>query len=284
MKSLMAGSFTAFTIATAAHAGCGSKPEPCVIPAGTYHIELPETPAPGNPAIIFLHGGGSSGAGALRNTGMVKSVLDRGYAIIAPDGTPGPGRNRNGWSFHPKFPKRRDEIAFLRMLKKDAAGRFGLDPDNMVLAGFSIGGSMASYVACEAPDTFAAYAPVGGGFWRPHPKACTGPVRLLHTHGWKDTTVPLEGRVLRGEDMNDPDAIMQGDIFDTMETWRAANACYQLRGDSFTVTDQFWRRSWLRCSAGSALELALFPGGHGVPKGWADMAIDWFEGSSPPTQ
>ena len=40
----------------------------------------------------------------------------------------------------------------------------------------------------------AAYAPVAGSFWRPHPdmEACAGPVDLLHTHGWRDKTVPLD--------------------------------------------------------------------------------------------
>ena len=89
LKSLLASSFATLAIASAAYAGCGTDPEACVVPAATYHIELPETPAPGHPAIVFLHGGGSSGMGALRNTGMVKAVLEHGYAIIAPDGTRG---------------------------------------------------------------------------------------------------------------------------------------------------------------------------------------------------
>jgi polyhydroxybutyrate depolymerase len=268
----------ALVVATVATAGCGTEPDACVVPSGTYHIELPKSPAPDHPAILFLHGYGSSGAGALRNRDLVDAVLRRGYAVIAPDGLPRPGRSRNGWSFHPQGLKQRDEVVFLQAVRDDAAQRYGLNPDNMLLSGFSIGGSMTSYVACEAPDIFAAYAPVAGGFWRPHPATCAGPVKLLHTHGWIDTTVPLEGRVLRGTDMNDPEAFMQGDIFDTMEIWRAANGCLQLRGDSFIVTDQFWRRSWQRCTDGTALELALFPGGHGVPKGWAEMALDWFEG------
>jgi polyhydroxybutyrate depolymerase len=28
---------------------------------------------------------------------------------------------------------------------------------------------------------------------------------------------------------------------------------------------------------GSGPALALFPGGHGVPDGWADLAADWLE-------
>lgn len=278
LLGLVAGFALTFGLSGGAMAACGPSPDPCEIASGTYHIELPETAAAGRPALMFIHGYGSTGEGALRNRGMVDAALSRGYAVIAPDGMPMPGRNGRSWSFHPLRTQLRDEVSFLQSVRDDAAARYGLNADNMLLAGFSIGGSMTSYLACAAPDAFSAYAPVAGGFWRPHPTTCAGPVRLFHTHGWADTTVPLEGRVLRGADSNDPAALMQGDIFHTMEIWRATNGCFQLRGDAFSVTEAFWRRSWTRCSEDTALELALFPGGHGVPKGWADMALTWFEG------
>lgn len=265
-------------IAQIAAAGCGGDPAACVIPSGTYHIELPEVAAPDHPAIVFVHGYGSSGSGALRNRAMVDTALRRGYAVVAPDGMPRQGGKGRSWSFHPLLPLQRDEIAFIQNVRDDVVAKYGLNPDRMLLSGFSIGGSMTSYLACAAPRAFAAYAPVSGGFWRPDPDACTGPVKLLHTHGWTDTTVPLEGRVLRGADSDDPEALMQGDIFHTMEIWRDVNGCRQLRGDSFEINDAFWRRSWQRCSDGTALELVLFPGGHRMPKGWADMVLDWFEG------
>jgi polyhydroxybutyrate depolymerase len=268
----------ALGLSPAAHAGCGAAPDACTIPGGTYHIELPQTAAPGHPSLMFIHGYGGSGLGSLGNRDTVDTALQRGYAVIAPDGMPRSEGKGNSWSFMPRGPQKRDEIAFLQAVRDDAAQRHGLNPDKMLLAGFSIGGSMTSYLACAVPGAFAAYAPVSGGFWRPHPDTCAGPVRLLHTHGWTDTTVPLEGRVLRGTDSLDPDALMQGDIFHTMNIWRETNACRQLRADSFVVTDQFWRRKWDRCSDGSALELVLFPGGHMVPKGWAALALDWFEG------
>jgi len=267
-----------FGIAGQAQAACGNTTDACSIASGTYRISLPGIPAPGNPALMFIHGAGGSGQITLRNRDIVDVALRRGYAVIAPDGMLSTRRNRRGWSFHPLRAQRRDEVAFLQDVRDDAAEKHGLNPGKMLLSGFSIGGSMASYLACAAPDSFAAYAPVAGGFWRPHPTECAGPVKLLHTHGWTDTTVPLEGRVLHGADKNDPDALMQGDIFRTMEIWRATNGCLQLRGDKFLITDAFWRRSWTRCSDGTALELALFPGGHTVPEGWADMALDWFEG------
>jgi polyhydroxybutyrate depolymerase len=163
-------------------------------------------------------------------------------------------------------------------VRDDAGRRFGLDPAMMLLGGFSIGGSMTHYLACAEPAAFRGYIPVGGAFWRPHPTGCAGPVRMLHTHGWRDTTVPLEGRVVRGVDVNDPDAFVQGDVFQAMQLWRSANGCDQLRGDRFATSGQFWRRSWVRCDAGTALELALFPGGHTVPEGWVGMMLEWADG------
>jgi polyhydroxybutyrate depolymerase len=198
--------------------------------------------------------------------------------VIGPDGTVrDTGRPARRWSFHPDWPAQRDEIAFLTSVRDDAAERFDLDADKMVLGGFSIGGSMTSYLACAAPEAFDAYLPVSGGFWRPHPTECVGPVRLLHTHGWTDTTVSLEGRVVRGEDINDPNGFVQGDIFYTLGMWCEVNECVQSRADRFVTKGPFMRRSWDRCAPESALEFALFPGGHRVPKGWADLALDWLE-------
>lgn len=260
-------------LAGAAQAGC--DPSPCEVAGGTYHVVLPDGPPKG--AVMFLHGWGSSGRGSLKMTGMVETITDRGYVLIAPDGTPRRGRKGRSWAFHPDFDKPRDEQAFLRAVRDDAAARFGFDAGKVVLSGFSLGGSMAAYVACENPEFFAAYAPVGGGLWRPHPETCAGPVRMLHTHGWSDGVVPLEGRILRGAGRDDPGALVQGDIFESFQIWREANGCARNTPARFDVKGRYWRRVW-ECDGG-ALELALHPGGHSVPRGWSVMMLDWFEGA-----
>jgi len=247
----------------------------CEVKDGDYVIAKPATAPIG--AVIFIHGFGGSGEGVLRNTGMTNAVLGRGYVLAAPSGLKMTGRNGGSWSFHPDRPQRRDEIVFINSVRDDLINTHGIDPDKILLSGFSIGGSMTSYLACAAPDSFQAYAPVGGSFWRPHPESCEGPVRLLHTHGWTDGTVPLEGRILRGTSLDDPDALAQGDVFHAMEIWREANDCINLKADRFETNGPYWRRAWDRCVPDSALELAIFPGGHIIPKGWADMALDWFE-------
>jgi len=262
----------------ASPAAACSTTTPCTVDGGEYFIALPEQAEGPVPALIFVHGYGSSGEAVFRNSAITSTFLDRGYAVIAPNGTEMQRRNGRSWSFHPERAQRRDEIAFLQTVRDDIIARHNIDPDKILLSGFSIGGSMVSYLACQVPDSFAAYAPVGGSFWRPLPTDCAGPVRVLHTHGWRDRTVPLEGRVIGGGDYRDPGAFVQGDVFQAMEIWRQTNDCVHLRADRFVTDGAFWRRSWDRCAPGSALEFVLHPGGHSVPRGWADMAIDWFEG------
>lgn len=256
-------------MAAPAKAECGPEPGFCETDAGDYNIRLPEQ-AEDAPVVLFLHGYGGKGSATLRNARLVEPLIARGYAVIAPEGAPRFGDGPQNWGFLPGE-TRRDDTAFLSDVVADAAERFGISPERVILSGFSAGGFMVNYLACAQPESFAAYAPVSGGFWRPHPVDCAGPVRLFHTHGWSDTVVPLEGRFLGGG------AFQQGDIFAGLEIWRDANACSDEKPTGFGRTGEFMRRRWSDCMPGSALEFALFPGGHTVPEGWADMMLDWFE-------
>ncbi len=258
-----------------AAAACGPDAGHCSLPSGQYHLALPEE-AEGAPAVMFLHGAGSRGANVMRNETLVDSLLSRGYAVLAPTGSRsfGNGQGRS-WNFYPGW-EGRNETQFLQDVVNDAATRFGLNSNRILLSGFSAGGFMVNYLACSTPDRFAAYAPVAGGFWQPRPDTCEGPVKLLHTHGWMDKTVPLEGRSLGGG------RFQQGDIFEGLRLWRDANACADQRPGVITDSGPYWRRVWTDCTDGSALELAVFAGGHTVPSDWGGMALDWFEAQTAP--
>lgn len=254
---------------------CGGEVA-CATPGGRYHIEQPEGVAPG-PAVMFLHGWGGSGEGQMRNRGLVSALLARGYAVIAPTGQPrGQGRSGARWNaFQEGSPFRaglRDDVAFLGRVADDAAARFGLDRDRMLLAGFSGGGMMTWRVACDAPGSFAAYAPVAGLLWRPLPERCAGAVKLLHTHGWSDTVTPIEGRSVAGG------RLTQGDLFVGLDLLRRTNGCAKDDPDAYAATGVFQQRRWSACAPGSALELALWPGAHATPRGWSALALNWFEG------
>jgi polyhydroxybutyrate depolymerase len=256
--------------ASVAVADCNGAAAPCKLANGTYHIVLPPDATGPVPAIMLLHGYGGEGVGTIRNTAMVSLMLARGYAVIAPDGQPRDSGAGRSWDFHPDRPATRDETAFLIAVADDAAAKYRIDRDKMLLAGFSIGGSMTSYVACAAPQAFAAYAPVAGSFWRPHPTACAGPVRLLHTHGTADRTVPLLGREIAP-------GFVQGNVFEAMEIWRDTNGCPSPAPDKTETLGIYEVQHWDHCAPGTQLAFALHDGGHSIPKGWAKMAIDWFK-------
>lgn len=129
---------------------------------------------------------------------------------------------------------------------------------------------MTSYVACARPEAFAAYAPLAGSFWRPHPDSCAGPVRLFHTHGKADRTVPLTGREIMP-------GFVQGNVFDAMQIWRDANACPSPTPDVTRSLGIYSIEEWAGCDADSSLSFALHDGGHSIPKGWATMTLDWFD-------
>lgn len=254
-------------------AACGDPDNACRVDGRAYYFKAPERLQEPAPVLLHLHGMGGSGAGVLRSKRLVETATTRGYVVIAPTGETVPFRG--GQVTNWKVKDGRDgyvrDRAFLEAVLDDLGGRLPIDRDRVLLSGFSRGGSFVWDVACAEPGAFAAYAPIAGGFWEPMARDCAGPVKLLHTHGWRDKTVPLEGRMLGGG------RFQQGDIFKGMIVWRAENGCANHRADAFETTDRFWRRRWDECAAG-ALEFALHDGGHSRPEGWTRLALEWFEG------
>lgn len=256
----------AFAPAGAA-AACGGG-TPCQVEAGensgSYLIRLPKGASAAHPvgAIVYFHGYRSSAAATMRFKSLTKVAAELGVALIAPDGL------NKSWSF-PNAPRaRRDELAFMNLVLDDALARFPVDPDRIMSAGFSIGGSMSWYMACYLGERFAGHTPISGTFWRPHPTECPSPDPFIsHVHGTADTVFPLAGRLIR-------------------KTWQQGNtreavAYFRGRGGNKPVVEHY-QVGKLNCSNaatadGGALELCLHEGGHSVrgewiKRGWMRLA------------
>lgn len=272
--ALLIGSvLSLFTLPASAEQVCGGTPETlCKTDLGQYRIALPdgvEQPK----AMLWLHGWGGSADGVMKNKGMVKTLTERGYALIAADGViTSKRRNNKNWAVNDGRKYARDDKDFMAEIVEDAAARHGVDRDRILLAGFSRGGSMVWDVACRTPELARAYAPLAGAFWEPMWNDCEAPVDLFHTHGWTDRTVPLEGRPLGNGVMT------QGDVFQSLFILRETNGCANRQPEEALLSDESdrWFRSWSDCKGGR-IDLMLHPGGHGIPKGWLGEALDWFE-------
>lgn len=247
-----------------------AREAPCQVEAGEYYLSYPndwdgETPLP---AIIFYHGHNSSGLSPLRSRGLRESFVNRGYLLISPNGAARPNGVR-AWPARPGHGGGRDDVAFSLAVLDDVNAKAPLDRDRIIVSGFSAGGSMAWMMGCYAGDRFAAIISVAGALREPHPDGlCPKPgPRALQVHGFTDRQVPFEGRGIR--DWH------QGDVHQTLSLFRRSNRC-RSNPDEITVSDKWRTRHWRSCQTGD-LAYAEHDGGHGLPRGWTNLAVHWFE-------
>ncbi len=166
----------------------------------TAHVPAGEGPFP---AIIALHGWGASAHDLLG----LAPILHEGQAIVlCPQGTVavpfGGGQYGYGW-----FPLRTagppDVEAFrhgaeaLRHFVDMALGRYPIDPQRIVVAGFSQGGMMAYDLGLREPSRFAGVAALSS--WLPPPLAEDLPklpehedFPVLILHGTRDDRIEVE--------------------------------------------------------------------------------------------
>lgn len=238
-------------------AACGADTD-CTVAGGSYRIALPETgggEASGG-AIIFLHGYGGSpedvmGFAALRD---VAERLD--VALVAPRG------EDKSWNLPGAMSGERDDVAFIDGVARDAVSRFRVDPNRILVSGFSVGASMVWYVACAEGRRYAGYAPIAGAFWEPYVESCRLPLPTIrHVHGTADETVPLEGRKLR--------VATQGNVFRSFELLRRFSQCTGDLADADAEGDLTCQH---QTCGGSEQDLCLHSGGHVVRPEWIEEA------------
>lgn len=257
--------------------GTGAASEPacgdalCPVEGGGYALLLPEGgERPG--IFVYLHGYAATAEGAAGHAPLTEPVLRRGMAFLAVEGQPetlsGKGLD---WGVADGFTAARDDHAYLARVIDDAAARFGLDRDRVLLAGYSRGGSLVWDIACAEPGLAAAYASYAGAFWEPMPESCGGPVHLYHAHGFADRTVPVEGQEMTwyGHDFE------MGDVQKALGIWRGSMGC-PMKADASDTAGAVWIKRWTACGGGS-LTYALGPGNHGRPETWVTDLLDWFE-------
>lgn len=256
--------------AAAQDAPCGPD-APCEIEGGSYHVVLPDgwDGTSRLPSLIFFHGHRGRGDQIFRSGGLNGSFADEGFMLIAPNGAIREGTNYRSYPARVGSP--RDDVAFTLAVLDDLATRVPMDTDRVYASGFSAGGSMAWLLACEAGERLAGLVSVAGALRRPNPTDCTGLTGLpvMQVHGFGDGQVPFEGRGIR--DWH------QGSVWDSLSYARRANGC-RSNPDEISIDDRFRIREWSASCEGAPVRLVVHDGGHGLPRGWTDLAREFLEG------
>jgi polyhydroxybutyrate depolymerase len=225
---------------------CGEASD-CIVEAGTYRIRLPEGATGPIGALVFAHGYQGTSAGTMRGAGLKRMTQERGIALIAIDALGGDWDLPNAPG-HATVP--RDEMAYLDQVVADAAARFSVDAQRVVIAGFSAGGMFTWNAICDRGDAFAGYIPYSGTFWMGPPEGCAaGMQNVVHLHGTADRTVPLAGRAIA--------ETRQGDVAESFAMYMAEKG--------FSVAESYGLQD-MTCAHHAAgnkrLDLCLFDGDH----------------------
>ena len=252
--------------------------KPCSAGDGEYRVLMPEGEGP-FPAMIYLYGSGGRSVAVANHPLFEAAVAGRGYALIVPAARHmdyAPGLRETGWALRAEADRAgaqaRDEAAFLRAVIDDAARRFPVDRERILLAGQSRGGFLIWELACHEPELARAFAVHAAGYLGELPARCERPVRFLHSHGRADLIVPVEGR-------SPPPGFTGPSIqpmSDSLDLLAETNGCEGGAGDLVPYLD-FQRQSWRDCGPGGQLDLMLHPGGHVMPPSWFRAVLDWFE-------
>ncbi len=242
---------------------------PCEIDGGTYYLNIPEGKGP-HPVLIWFHGANNNGSSIHRSGGLQRDFLDKGYALLAPNGQNRPNRGPTQFFFPGRDGSARDDVAFTLSVLEAAQERADLDLDHLYAAGFSAGGSMAWLFACEAGEKLSGMVSVAGALRSPNQTECSGLVDLpiMQVHGFADNQVPLEGRAIR--DWH------QGSVWDSLKRARAANGC-RSHPDEIKISDDFRTRSWEASCSGAPVRIDVHNGGHGLPQTWTARAKAFFD-------
>lgn len=283
-------SLTAFFLTVTPALACGGN-KVCRLEGangGTYYLSKPKNSASSasRRLFVFFHGHNGSGARLIENRSLVRTLHKGGFVLVAPDGPAfvSNGRTTRGWAARPEgdAPRGgRSDIAFVERVLRRVARDHDIDLRHTVVGGFSSGGSMAWYFGCYSTMPLAGIVAVAGTLRRPMPERfttspdgaketmCPGPPRkLIHIHGFSDRQVPLEGRQIR--------SWHQGDVFEGLATMRRTNGC-NTRPDRISIKQSYWCRDWDRCKSDVPLRLCLHQGGHGLPRNWLSLGLEWIK-------
>jgi polyhydroxybutyrate depolymerase len=225
------------------------------------HVPAGYRPRGPTPAVLFFHGYGGSAADTDAASGLSELADRRGFLAVYPQGTSVEGGSRF-WANAGRVSLGVDDLRFTTDVLNDLQGRFCVDPARVHAGGFSAGGGVAAWLACELAGRIAAVATVSGQLVA-EPGGCrpSRPVPILAVHGTGDEVIPYGGRAA------DPERPLRLPALPAwLAGWAARDGC-TVASAVFLDTAEVTGVRWSGCRGGTeVVHYRLNGGGHPPPR------------------
>jgi polyhydroxybutyrate depolymerase len=234
--------------------------------ARTFILHVPQsytgkTPVP---FVIDWHGLGSTGAGQARVSGYKALSDQEGFIVAWPNGID------QAWNIGPccTISRSVDDLAFAKAVVDDAKAHACIDDKRVYSTGYSMGGGMSHYLACNAADVFAAVAPSAFDLLLEDEEPChpTRPITVIVFRGTADPIVPYAGGASRPPNGLDVTIHFLG-AEATFKRWAELDGCTGMPMDTGGGC-----MTYSECKEGAAVTLCTTRNGSHDP---GDAKIGW---------
>jgi polyhydroxybutyrate depolymerase len=239
----------------------------------TYSVHVPPSYDSASPAplVIAYHGHGGTGEGMEKLSHLYEAADRKGFIVAYPDGI------QHGWNDGRQSapPMNVDDVGFTRDLVAAIESQYNIDRGRIFATGMSNGGFFCYRLACDAPDIFAAIAPVSAlmGEALASSNTSTTPVSVLIIEGTADPFVPWHGGAVGGGAGGRGNALSAAD---TVAFWVRLDGC-SATPSTVTLPDKdpsdgtsVKHDTYPGGRGGTEVELyTVDGGGHAWPGGWA---------------
>jgi polyhydroxybutyrate depolymerase len=186
------------------------------------------------------------------NSGFLSLSEEHGFVVIWPYGL------NDTWDLGPCCSTSpADDLGFARAILRQLSLEACVDPARIYAVGFSMGGSMAYYLACEHAELVAAIAVSGMDLFTDRLKSCapSRPVTEVSIRGTEDEVVPYAGGVSSPPFVPNLSTELMG-AKGTFEKWAELNACT----GAPSAPDAIGCETYSSCAAGTEVTLCSIEG------------------------
>src|SRR5450631_739802 len=221
----------------------------------TYLLHVPSnyTGASVVPLVLDFHGMGDTPERQKAMSGFAALSDLEGFLIAWPTGI------EQTWNFGPccTCSKAVDDLGFAKAIVSEIEAMACIDLKRVYANGFSIGGAMTNYVACNAADVFAAATPSASDLLSPTQTPCNPvrPISVLAFRGTADPTVPYAGGASVTPNSCPATLNLLGAVA-SFNKWAAIDSCTGT-ATTTTVTDPNGTRM-LSSQCAGAVEVGLY--------------------------